>query len=159
MVGGFQVRGYMNHTAGPVCHVIMHIDGKLLESHSVVWEHEPQRIFPQIVRFGVLSWKKGTRRAGWVARGSELGARGPDGWHADQSWGPRSGGCGMRIRAGSLCGRRSELGVCGPGDTRICGAGPDTKSAGRAPEPDTESETTTQRRARHRKRRAPKQTI
>ena len=30
---------------------------------------------PQTVRFGVLSWKKGTRRAGWVARGSELGAR------------------------------------------------------------------------------------
>ena len=38
------------------------------------------------VRFGILSWKKGTRRAEWVsrgselrARGSELGARGADG--------------------------------------------------------------------------------
>ena len=43
-------------------------------------------IFPQAVRFGVLSWKKGTRRAGWVARGSERGRHewmalaGPDGW-------------------------------------------------------------------------------
>ena len=35
-------------------------------------------LFPQTVRFGVLSWKKGTRRAGWVARGSELGARGSE---------------------------------------------------------------------------------
>ena len=32
-------------------------------------------IFPQTVRFGVLSWKKGPRRAGLVARGSELAAR------------------------------------------------------------------------------------
>ena len=28
-------------------------------------------------RFGVLSWKKGTHPAVWVARGSELGAHGP----------------------------------------------------------------------------------
>ena len=28
---------------------------------------------PNSIRFGDLSWKKGTRRAGWVARGSELG--------------------------------------------------------------------------------------
>ena len=33
---------------------------------------------PQTVRFGVLSWKKGTRLAGWVARASELGFAGPD---------------------------------------------------------------------------------
>ena len=26
-------------------------------------------------RFGILSWEKGTRRAGWVARGWELGGR------------------------------------------------------------------------------------
>ena len=67
-------------------------------------------------KFGVLSWKKGTRRAGWVARGLELGARwlagpdvwqrmrgelglaGPDGWRADRSWGAedRSWGDGLR---------------------------------------------------------------
>ena len=57
-------------------------------------------IFPQTIIFKVLSWKKGMRRAGWVAHGSELGARarmggtrigtrgsrdwigGPRGWHA-----------------------------------------------------------------------------
>ena len=37
----------------------------------------PQKyVIPQAIRFGVLSWKKGTRQAGWVARGFELGARG-----------------------------------------------------------------------------------
>ena len=39
-------------------------------------------VIPQTVRYGVLSWKNGTRRAGWVARGFEPGARGPDGLHA-----------------------------------------------------------------------------
>ena len=43
-------------------------------------------IVPQRVRFGVFSWKKGTRRAGWVARGSELGARGPDGLSGPDGW-------------------------------------------------------------------------
>ena len=46
-------------------------------------------VFPQTVRFGVLSWKKGTRRAGWVARGWELGP-GVAGWVSrmgpKQSW-------------------------------------------------------------------------
>ena len=50
-------------------------------------------VIPQTVRFGVLSLEKGNapgwmggrpggwhRGAGWVARGSELGARGADGW-------------------------------------------------------------------------------
>ena len=40
------------------------------------------------VRFGVLSWTNGTCRAGWVARGCELRAHRPDGWHADRSLGP-----------------------------------------------------------------------
>ena len=37
------------------------------------------------VRFAVLSWKKGTRWAGWVARGSEPGARGSDGWMGESA--------------------------------------------------------------------------
>ena len=48
----------------------------------------------QAVRSGVLSWANGPRRAGWVARGSELGARG---W----SWEPagRMGGTLCRAPA------------------------------------------------------------
>ena len=42
--------------------------------HIYIYIHLPQRI-----RFGALSLKEGTRRAGWVARGSELG---------NLSWGP-----------------------------------------------------------------------
>ena len=69
----------------------------------------------QAVRFGVLSWKKGTRL---------------NGWHADRSWGPqvargsaeglRTGwvSCrlgGTRIRAGGpRAARGSGLGACGP---------------------------------------------
>ena len=41
-------------------------------------------LIPQTVRFGVLSWKTGTRRGGWVACGFQLGARGA-GWHADRT--------------------------------------------------------------------------
>ena len=60
-----------------------------------------------------------------MARGSELGARGPDGWHADQSWGPadlswpadRVGGLrDTRIGALSVSGRVAlSLSVSGPG--------------------------------------------
>ena len=46
--------------------------------------------------------EKGTCQAGWVARGSELGARGPDGWHAGARW-------------AGLVAHGSELGACGPG--------------------------------------------
>ena len=44
-----------------------------------------QNIFPQTVRFGVLSWKKGTRRVEW---------------HADRSWWPADRMGGTRIGAG-----------------------------------------------------------
>ena len=54
-----------------------------MHAHMYVYE-----FIPQAVRFGLFSCKKDTRRAGWVARESELGARGPDGWHADRSRGP-----------------------------------------------------------------------
>ena len=95
------------------------------------------RIVPQTVRFGVLSWKKGTRRAGWVAHASELGARGI--------------GC---VARGSELGARTARWTGwvathkAPGPDRES-ARPDTESAGarhkerrarhRAPEPDTES--------------------
>ena len=111
---------------------------------------------PQTVTFGVLSWKKGTHRAGWVARGSELGARAgtrsepaervgdtrieagaqPDGWQ-----GPDAESAGARHR-----GRRGPT-QRAPGerwaDTKS--AGPrhgerrDTQNSARAPGPDTES--------------------
>ena len=61
----------------------------------------------------VSSWKKGTRRAAWVARGSGLGARGPDGFGAEAL--DRMGG--TRIAAG----RRAAT-------QRV--AGPDTERAG-----------------------------
>ena len=58
------------------------------------------------VRLGVLSWKKGTRRAGWVARGSELGAR-------------MTEAIGTRLGAG----RGSELGARDIGWVARIGAG------------------------------------
>ena len=118
------------------------------------------QVFPQTVRFGVLSWKRNAP-GWWVARGSELGARGPDGWHADQSWARGPDGCrANRERradtetAGETGERRAQhraqrpdaesAGRAGP-STETAGprhgapdtAGPDTKSE-RALEPDTE---------------------
>ena len=93
--------------------------------------------FPPQVRFGVLSWKKGTRRAGWVARGLELGA---DGWHADLSWWPGTGWGSWARRCAQVgwLARGSELGAGPDGWTP---EGPDTESAGAgALGPETDSE-------------------
>ena len=91
--------------------------------------------------------KKGTRRVGWVACGSVLGARGADGWARGAGW--------------VACG--SELGSPEPDrksarprhkEFLVLGLGPDTKSAGprhsagrkragprhKAPGPDTQKE-------------------
>ena len=106
--------------------------------------------------FGVLSWKKGTRRARWVARESELGARGrgsepgarrPDGY-ADQSWACGAGRLGgTRIGAGG----RGRLGGTQIGGSRTPERGSQLVSGNaesarrvpaptqRAPGPDTES--------------------
>ena len=86
-------------------------------------------VFPQTVRFGVLSWQKGTRRARWVAHGSELGARGigcverigaggsRTGWVAGGSaGGPQGKMGGTRIGWGPRArwvARGSELGARG----------------------------------------------
>ena len=72
----------------------------------------------------------GGSRTGWVARGSELGDHGPDGWYADQSWGITDRMGGTRIDAGGygLDGWRAgtRIGAARPakriGGTRI-GAG------------------------------------
>ena len=76
-------------------------------------------IFPQTVRFGVLSWKEGTRRAGWVARGSERGPR--TGWSAvspQTGWASR----GSELKAGTaLAPRGSELIRAGPGARELNG--------------------------------------
>ena len=58
-------------------------------------KHNVRVLIPQTARFGVLSWKKGTRRAGWVARGFELGARGA-GWVALRMGG-NADGLGLRV--------------------------------------------------------------
>ena len=88
---------------------------------------QPKSVFPQTVRFGVLSWKKGTRRAGWVARGSELGAQ--SGW-APTGWGARGyHGTGWVARGSELVAR----GLDGLAD-RIVPAKPH-----QIPAPDTES--------------------
>ena len=71
-------------------------------------------LLPPNSKVWVLSWKKGTRRAGWVARGSELGARGPDGRHADRSRGPAQPDGWHADRSGDLRGldgSRAELGA------------------------------------------------
>ena len=52
-----------------------HLRGRRAPSTTCCRKKSPA-FFPQAVRFGVLSWKRGTRRAGWVAGGSELEARG-----------------------------------------------------------------------------------
>ena len=63
-------------------------------------------------RMGGTRIGAGGPRTGWVARGSELGPLGPDGWHADRSWGPADWIGGTRIGAGgprTLVARGSEL--------------------------------------------------
>ena len=85
-------------------------------------------LIPQTVGFGVLSWKKGTRRAGWVARGWELGVHAD----ADLSWGPAD-----QVTRGS-----EERAPTQSPTQRA--PGPDRESAGlqneryRAPRPDTD---------------------
>ena len=99
-------------------------------------------IVPQTIRFGVLSWKKGTCWAGSVARGSELGARGAGselgarGSQANRSWGPglwRSVlGTGILCRGPALsvrspC-RASAVSVSEPGALCVGAPGPDTET-------------------------------
>ena len=104
-----------------------------------------------VVRFGVLSWKKGTRRAGWVARGSELGARAGTrgagvprtGWVAHGAelgaarvGGPRDQIGGARMRGGGADGHRGPSAGPSRPDTQSAGArhrerpGPGIESAG-----------------------------
>ena len=52
-------------------------------------------IIPRTVRFGVLSWTKGTRWAGWWHADRSWGPAEPDEWHTDRSWGPAGGRMGV----------------------------------------------------------------
>ena len=102
-------------------------------THTPSLLHIKEHIIPQTIRFGVLSWKKGTRRAGWDLSWGP-GARGPDGQHADRELGARGWMGADREH------RQKDL-------------RPDTESAPkrRAPGPDTEST----KRPTERARRAP----
>ena len=80
-------------------------------------------LFFWIVRLGVLSWKRGTHRAGWVARRWELGACGARWWGAAAGFTQ----IGMGARGWELAGMRGwERGRMGAGVV-ACKAGRPTR--------------------------------